>query len=221
MCVGFGCMLWLMGSEKRRLVIPAGLAYGNRGAGDLIPAGRCERDDSRKGATLVFDVELIGIRGKGKYANKFLVSTNTLLLHNQYTCLRDLDLGQQVDDLVHHGGSGEVLFRRRQLRQNVHHPRWRIGSSGDHGDIRLRDLHRLALRAGLQILFDESPPPHQRLILLGGGFKLAHKCPSTLPPGSGTAAAAASSRSASLAPHSTTQIGPLPAIQPFPRFYAT
>ncbi|KAK8808217.1 hypothetical protein WA171_001439, partial [Blastocystis sp. BT1] len=44
MCVG----------EKRRLVIPAGLAYGNRGAGDLIPAG----------ATLVFDVELIGIRGK-------------------------------------------------------------------------------------------------------------------------------------------------------------
>lgn len=26
-------------SEKRRLVIPAGLAYGNRGAGDLIPAG--------------------------------------------------------------------------------------------------------------------------------------------------------------------------------------
>lgn len=93
MCVGFGCMSWLMGSEKRRLVIPAGLAYGNRGAGDLIPAGRCERDDSRKGATLVFDVELIGIRGKGKYANKFLVSTNTLLLHNQYTCLRDLDLG--------------------------------------------------------------------------------------------------------------------------------
>lgn len=46
--------------EKRRLVIPAGLAYGNRGAGNLIPAG----------ATLMFDVELIGIRGKGKYANK-------------------------------------------------------------------------------------------------------------------------------------------------------
>ncbi|KAK8828385.1 hypothetical protein WA556_004799, partial [Blastocystis sp. ATCC 50177/Nand II] len=46
--------------EKRRLIIPAGMAYGNTGAGDLIPPG----------ATLVFDVELIGIRGKGKYANK-------------------------------------------------------------------------------------------------------------------------------------------------------
>lgn len=46
-----GVMLMKEG-EKRRLVIPAELGYGARGAGSIIPPN----------ATLVFDVELLNVR---------------------------------------------------------------------------------------------------------------------------------------------------------------
>ena len=44
MCVG----------EQRRLVVPPALGYGDQGAGDLIPGG----------ATLIFDLQLMGIQDK-------------------------------------------------------------------------------------------------------------------------------------------------------------
>lgn len=45
MCIG----------EKRLLTIPPHLAYGDRGAGSVIPPG----------ATLIFETELVKINGEG------------------------------------------------------------------------------------------------------------------------------------------------------------
>merc|ERR1711860_371786 len=51
MCVG----------EKRKLIVPPALGYGDQGAGDIIPGG----------ATLYFDVELMGIEDGPTPVNVF------------------------------------------------------------------------------------------------------------------------------------------------------
>ena len=44
-------VLGMCAGEKRRLIVPPELGYGDQGAGDIIPGG----------ATLHFDVELMGV----------------------------------------------------------------------------------------------------------------------------------------------------------------
>lgn len=55
MCVGYNYTFWIifltLYSEKRKLVIPSHLAYGDLGFGTKIPGG----------ATLIFEVQLVKI----------------------------------------------------------------------------------------------------------------------------------------------------------------
>jgi len=54
-------LLGMCKGEKRKLTIPSHLAYGDKGAGDLIPGG----------ATLVFDTELVDIQDAPAQQNIF------------------------------------------------------------------------------------------------------------------------------------------------------
>ena len=49
-------------SEKRRLIIPANLGYGMRGAGGVIHGGMFDKFLLYTGATLVFDVEMLSVK---------------------------------------------------------------------------------------------------------------------------------------------------------------
>merc|ERR1712111_96769 len=53
-------LLGVCAGEERHLVVPATLAYGDRGAGDVIPPG----------ATLLFDVVIVDVEKKSQQEEK-------------------------------------------------------------------------------------------------------------------------------------------------------
>ena len=83
MCVG----------EKRKLIVPAALGYGDQGAGDIIPGG----------ATLLFDVELISTEEGPTPVNVF----NQMDIDSDMALSRDeiaSYLKQQVETMQNAGG---------------------------------------------------------------------------------------------------------------------
>ena len=146
--------------EKRRLIIPAGMAYGNTGAGDLIPPG----------ATLVFDVELIGIRGKGKYANKCSVCLNKPDTHP-----RQLHRGKDINQGVHNRASRLASIRHWQLPNDLAHPQGSLRrgqrihrSDDDH----LLIAHDQLLGASVAFQVGRVHALQQGAIFLAGGREL-------------------------------------------------
>lgn len=103
MCVG----------EKRKLIVPPALGYGDQGAGDVIPGG----------ATLHFDVELINIAEGPAPVNVFKEIDSNADLQVSREELNDY-LNAQIDDIKAKGGEEannveELLSQQGQLIEEI------------------------------------------------------------------------------------------------------
>jgi len=105
MCVG----------EKRKLVVPPELGYGDQGAGDVIPAG----------ATLLFEVELLNIADGPAPVNVFKEIDLDQDLHVSREEL-NVYLNQQIETMKAQGGPEsenveELLSQQGKLIEEIFH----------------------------------------------------------------------------------------------------